>query len=242
MTLCPSKTYFVGMKTLSVTLIVKNEQDNLARLLPMLTFADEIIVVDTGSTDNTVNVAKQHTDKIYRFAWCDDFSKARNYAISKASCSYIMWLDADDIVTPSTQKLLMGWKNSSDSADTYYVKYRMDGDFSFWFWRERILRNCSKCRFKGFIHEAIVPFGEVRYIECEVLHSPSASHQWRNLAIYQNAITSGMRFSLRDKYYYARTLVECGKFDEALPILSKFAVNPRAYVSDRADAYMILAN
>lgn len=230
------------MKTLSVTLIVKNEQDNLARLLPMLTFADEIVVVDTGSTDGTVEVARRFTDKVYYFAWRNDFAKARNYAIGKATRDYVMWLDADDILPISTRKALMGWKNSKEFADVYFVKYRMDTAFPFWFWRERIVKRCSNCRFKGFIHEAIVPFGTVKYLDCEVTHKPSASHEQRNLLIYQQAIAERRRFSPRDRFYYARTLMECNQTDEALLILRKFARNSHAYVADRVEAYKLLAN
>lgn len=61
-------------------------------------FADEIVVVDTGSTDKTIEIARKYTDKIYNFKWCDDFSKARNFAFSKGTCDYLMWLDADDFI------------------------------------------------------------------------------------------------------------------------------------------------
>ena len=230
------------MKTLSITLIVKNEEHNLERLLPMLTFADEVVIVDTGSTDSTVEVAGRYTDKVYSFAWCDDFAKARNCAIDKATCEYIMWLDADDILLPATQSALHRWKQSNDNADVYYMRYSMQSEFPFWFWRERIVKRCDKCRFKGFIHEAIVPFGTVKYLDCEVTHKPTESHEERNLCIYEKAIEQRRRFSLRDKFYYARTLVECDKAETALPILHKFAANPRAYNVDRVDAYRLLAN
>ena len=229
------------MKTLSITLICKNEEHNLERLLPQLGFADEVVVVDTGSTDGTVAVAQKFTKAVYDFAWCDDFSKARNYAISRATCDYIMWLDADDILPPETQKCIMGWKNSQKSADFYYMKYEMDAQISFWFWRERIVRRTKNCRFKGFIHEAITPFGTVQYLDCKVLHRPSASHEQRNLAIYRRAISEGRRFCLRDKFYFARTLAECGMADEALPILKKFVSNPRAHHADRVEGYKLLS-
>lgn len=230
------------MKTLSITLIVRNEQANLARLLPMLDFADEIVVVDTGSTDNTVQVAKSYTDKVYNFTWRDDFSKARNYAITQANCDYIMWLDADDILPQNTQQALSAWKLSSDRADMYYLKYTMDSAFPFWFWRERIVKRCKQCRFKGFIHEAIPPFGIVQYLNCEIHHRPSASHEQRNLQIYKRALAENRRFSLRDKFYYAKTLMECGQINAALPLVVQFARNKRANFTDRVEAYKILAN
>ena len=236
------------MKTLSVTLIVKNEESNLARLLPQLQFADELIIVDTGSTDNSVSVAKKFTNKVYDFAWRDDFSAARNYAIKRATCDYVMWLDADDIVPVETQKFIMGWKkcdmgskNAQEYADVYYIKYEMDTQIPFWFWRERIVKRTPKCRFKGFIHEAIIPFGTVRYLDCKILHRPSASHEHRNLAVYRNAQKNGKRFTLRDKFYFAKTLVECDLNNEALPILRKFVSNPRAYGVDRVEGYKLLA-
>ena len=229
------------MKTLSVTLIVKNEENNLARLLPQLTFADEVIIVDTGSTDGTVAVAEKFTQKVYGFLWCGDFSKARNYAIAKATCDYIMWLDADDIVPLETQKFIMGWKKTQECADFYYMKYVMNTQIPFWFWRERIIKRTPKCRFKGFIHEAIIPFGTVRYLDCKVCHRPSESHEHRNLAIYRNAISAGRRFSLRDKFYYGKTLVECGLINEALPILKKFVSNKRSYSADRVEGYKLLS-
>lgn len=233
------RSYPVDMK-LSVTLIARNEESNLARLLPQLSFADEVITVDTGSDDGTRAVAEKY-GAVFDYKWKEDFSAARNYAISRASGDYIMWLDADDILPVNTQKTLMGWKKSSPTADFYYLRYRMDGDFPFWFWRERVVRNCSACRFRGFIHEAIAPFGKTAFLDCEVVHRPSGSHEKRNLAIYRHAVADGKRLGLRDKYYFARTLLENGLVDEALPLLRAFAGNARASAVDRADAYKLLA-
>ena len=71
--------------TISVCMIVKNEELNLAGCLDCLkAIADEIIIVDTGSTDRTKEIAEQYTDKVYDFEWIDDFSAARNFAFSKA--------------------------------------------------------------------------------------------------------------------------------------------------------------
>ncbi len=99
------------MAGISVCMIVKNEEEVLARRLACVTsFADEIIVVDTGSTDKTKAIAADFTDKIYDFAWCDDFSKARNYSFSKATQDFIMWLDADDVILQEDQEQLVELK------------------------------------------------------------------------------------------------------------------------------------
>ena len=85
---------------ISVCLIVKDEEKVIERCLNCVTdFADEIIVVDTGSHDETKNMVKKFTDKVYDFIWNDDFSAARNYAFSKATCDYLFWVDADDVIT-----------------------------------------------------------------------------------------------------------------------------------------------
>ena len=83
--------------TISVCMIVKNEEKNLAACLDCLQgIADEIVIVDTGSTDATKEIAAKYTDKLYDFAWVDDFSAARNFAFSKATMDYIYSADKNN--------------------------------------------------------------------------------------------------------------------------------------------------
>ena len=97
---------------ISVCLIVKNEEDVIGRCLESVKgFADEIIVVDTGSSDKTKEFVSKFTDKLYDFEWIDDFSAARNYAFSKAKCDYLFWLDADDVVLPEDVVKINNLKN-----------------------------------------------------------------------------------------------------------------------------------
>lgn len=84
------------MISISLCMIVKNEAAVLARCLDSVAdLVDEIIIVDTGSTDRTKEIGAKYTDKIYDFQWIHDFSAARNYAFSLASCDYIYSADAD---------------------------------------------------------------------------------------------------------------------------------------------------
>ena len=86
------------MVTISLCMIVKNEEKVLARCLDSVKdLVDEIIIVDTGSGDKTKAIAASYTDKIYDFTWVHDFSAARNFAFSKASCEYIYSADADEV-------------------------------------------------------------------------------------------------------------------------------------------------
>ena len=82
---------------LSVCIITKNEEHNLARCLKSFQNTGfELVVVDTGSTDQTKKIAAEYTENIYDFPWCDDFSAAKNFAVSKAAHPYVMVIDSDE--------------------------------------------------------------------------------------------------------------------------------------------------
>ena len=89
------------MASISLCMIVRDEEAVLGRCLESVAPAvDEIIVVDTGSMDGTKAVAAAYTDRIFDFAWVDDFAAARNASFAKATGDYILWLDADDVLLP----------------------------------------------------------------------------------------------------------------------------------------------
>ena len=88
------------MISISLCMIVKNEAEILARCLDSLVgLMDEIIIVDTGSTDDTKEIARQYTDLVYDFSWCDDFAAARNFSFSKATKEYIYAPDAHEVLS-----------------------------------------------------------------------------------------------------------------------------------------------
>ena len=85
------------MPKTSACVIVRNEEENLPRWLQcMANLADELVVVDTGSTDKTVEMAKTAGARVFSFPWCNDFAAAKNYAIEKARGMWIFFLDADE--------------------------------------------------------------------------------------------------------------------------------------------------
>jgi glycosyltransferase involved in cell wall biosynthesis len=102
----------------SLTMIVRNEEANLSGCLASAAdLVDEIIVVDTGSTDRTKEVAGRLGARVYDFPWCDDFAAARNESLRHATGQWIFWLDADDRLDEENrgklQALLAGLKTEN---------------------------------------------------------------------------------------------------------------------------------
>ncbi len=221
-------------------MIVKNEEDVLSRALECAKkFADEIVIVDTGSTDKTKEIARKFTDKVFDFKWCDDFSKARNFAFSLATCDYQMWLDADDFVTDENIKKIVTLKNSSANADVFMCKY-VFGNLTYF--RERILKRERNFKWQGFVHEVISPFGKIEYTDIEIEHRKTrAGDPKRNLRLYQNALKKGAKFSPREQYYYARELFYGGQFEKAITTFRKFLKMKDLYGPDVLGAHLLLA-
>src|SRR5262249_59356508 len=111
------------MAQISLCMIVKDEEEVLGRCIDSVgPLVDEIIVVDTGSVDETRSLALQHGASVHTFDWTEDFAEARNFSFSKAVCPYILWLDADDIVLPEEIDKLLQLKGRLEK-DVYYLRY-----------------------------------------------------------------------------------------------------------------------
>lgn len=144
---------------LSICMMVKNEEKNLRRcfssLKPLLDKKDvELIVVDTGSMDQTVSIAKEYTDKVYFHQWTDHFSEMRNITISYAKGSYIFILDADEVLCDPL--LLYEYLNDFrlQSYNTYLLKvknYESSGGYTV-IAQERIFKNDGEFRYEGGVH------------------------------------------------------------------------------------------
>lgn len=147
------------MTGLSVSMIVKNESKNLAEALWFAPFSDEIIVVDTGSNDNTKEIAARFTSKVYDFEWIDDFSAARNFAMSKAAQSYQLWVDADDRISPENQARIESLKSSFDGKKAFCFvleNHRTDVPPTSCL-QLRCTPLIPEIRFEGRIHEQVFP-------------------------------------------------------------------------------------
>lgn len=213
--------------TLSVCLIVKDEEEVIGRCLDCVKkFADEIVVVDTGSTDGTVSIAEKFTDKIYYFGWCDDFSAARNYAFERASCDFVMWLDADDVITAGNIEKIIRLKEIISAYDMVIMPYAagFDGDKpTFTYERERIFRRDKNYKFSGVVHEAVSPSGRIYRSDAVIYHKKiKKGDPLRNLKILQKIISSGGELDDRLKFYYGRELIFNRMYREGIAVLENF--------------------
>ena len=235
------------MATLSVCMIVKDECEVLDRILRQAQdFADEIIVVDTGSNDNTKDIAYKYTDKVYDFDWVDDFSLARNYSFNQANCDYIMWLDADDIIQDDVVNRIKTYMKNIQ-CDTvmcpYYADVSSSGKVNFWYYRERIVRRCEFAKWVGFVHEVIVPFGQIDYKEDIIIqHAKEKVSTGRNLQLYRKHIARGVQLDTRHLYYFARELYYNGALEESLNVLDNFFNRKDGFAPNVMDAYVLASD
>ncbi|MGN0688388.1 MAG: glycosyltransferase family 2 protein [Oscillospiraceae bacterium] len=152
---------------LSIGMIVKNEEKYLDRclsaLLPLIEKIDcELIIADTGSTDNTVHIAKKYTDKVYSFKWVDDFSAARNYTLEKASGKWFMFIDADEVISDIDELVDFFRLGECERYNSAVYKQRNYSDLTLKDYSDyevqRIVRVTEKTRFEKPIHEVLQPF------------------------------------------------------------------------------------
>lgn len=229
-------------------MIVKNEEKVLARCLESVkSMVDEMIIVDTGSTDGTKKAAARFTDKIYDFVWCNDFSAARNFAFSKAGCDYIMWLDADDVMRKEDAEKLRSLMLESDgSADVIMLPYNTafdeNGNPVFSFYRERIVRRSCGFVWKGRVHEAIEYGGKILYADAAVTHrSVKKEYSTRNLDIYFEQERLGEPFTPRDEFYFGRELYYHGRYERAAEVLNNFLKENKGWIENDIEACKILS-
>ena len=146
--------------TLSICMIVKNEEANIARAIQsFLPFADEIVVNDTGSSDKTIEIVNSFPKTVLmQSEWIGDFSYSRNLSFEKATCPWILWMDADDYVPPDQVKSFLNLKTAPlDRMISFTVCNTEEGKpTGLRFMQARMFPNHPKIRFEGRIHENVV--------------------------------------------------------------------------------------
>lgn len=197
-----------GALKISACYIVKNEAKNLAKSIKSLkNQVNEIVVVDTGSTDNTITVARKLGARVYSFPWQDDFGKARNFALSKAKGDWLVLLDADEYFTAKTAgniRQVIRQAKQADAILIQMVNYDVDkAEIQDYFYQLRIVRNQQGLHYEGKIHEELklsegksMKFLRIPPEMLEIYHTGYASSVSRqklerNLKLLQQAVDNG---------------------------------------------------
>lgn len=181
------------MNSISIILITKDEEDNIHQCLSTVRWADEIIIVDAGSSDSTLAKAKDFTQKIFVRPW-EGYGAAKNFALTQIASEWAFWIDADERVTDSLRDEIqakIGGENGS------FVAYSMPRKANFlgkwilhcgWYPGRvtRIFRKESGHFTDSKVHERLVIDGPTGDLASDLLHftDPSLSHYFRKLNKY----------------------------------------------------------
>lgn len=203
--------------TISLCMIVKNEEHILARCLDSVAdLVDEIIIVDTGSTDRTREVAARYTNNIFSFAWIDDFSAARNFAFSKASMEYIYSADADEVIDAENRERFRVLKETLlPEIEIVQMKYANQLQFQTVYnydeeYRPKLFKRLREFVWEAPIHEMVRLAPLVFDSDISILHLAEESHAKRDLANFHKHCQAGYRPPKRLHNLYARELMMAG--------------------------------
>jgi glycosyltransferase involved in cell wall biosynthesis len=165
------------VSTLSVIIITKDEEKNIRFCLQSVMWADEIIVVDAGSQDRTVDIVKEFTQKIFSRPW-DGYGAAKNYGLSQCSGEWVLWLDADERVTPELQKEILDRLSSVDNKVSALSMPRRANFLGRWInhcgWYPgritRVFRRSAGRFTEEKVHERLEVQGETIQLHSDLLH------------------------------------------------------------------------
>ncbi len=209
------------MITISLCMIVKDEEDVLARCLDSIAYLmDEIIVVDTGSTDNTKEIAARYTDKVYDFEWVDDFAAARNFSFSKATMEYIYAADADEVLEdPNCARFAQLKAALLPEIEIVQMKYVTQGEHDTVLnvqkeYRPKLFKRLRTFTWIDPIHETVRLDPVVFDSDIEIFHRPQTLHSKRDFSIFTKAFHAAGTLSSRLRSMYAKELLKTGQTED----------------------------
>ncbi|MCK5548272.1 MAG: glycosyltransferase, partial [Thermoplasmata archaeon] len=146
-------------KTIALAMILKNEAETVEKAIESVVgFIDEIVVgIDENTSDNTEEIVRKYTDKIHRFRWQNDFSKARNEILKHCTSDWVLQLDGHEVLRESSREgLVKVLETLTDDIDAVAFRLKMqDEDHNFSGLQLRLFRNDSEIRYTGAVHNII---------------------------------------------------------------------------------------
>lgn len=211
------------MVSFSLCMIVKDEEAVLSRCLDSLyDIMDEIIIVDTGSTDKTKEIARKYTDKIFDYKWCNDFADARNFAASKATGDYIYTADADEYLDAENRDKLCQLKKIilpeiEIVQMLYHTPVRLSTVYNFEEeYRPKLYKRLRTFTWIDQIHETLRIDPVVYDSDIVIEHRPLTNHAPRDFVAFERIAADGKRLSKKLHHMYAMELFRSGSDDDFL--------------------------
>lgn len=201
---------------ISVVIITQNERDNLPRCLESIKWADEIIVVDSGSTDGTVDIAKNSGAVVFENQW-KGYGAQKNLGINKTTGDWVLSIDADEAAVPELQDEIRATAENPCGHDAFRLRRKLmfQGKFlrcSYPGWQIRFFRK-GKAKFSDdLVHEKLVVDGNIGSLKNGLLH-----YSYKNLSKYferfnlYTSLDAKKRFAANKKFhfrYYAYPLIK----------------------------------
>ncbi len=206
------------MPTISLCMIVKDEERFLEQAINSIKdICNERIIVDTGSKDSTKNIARKFTKKVFNFKWKDDFSKARNFALKKATKNWILILDADERISKKDLKKIKKLTKSKEFTGYSFIqrtyskksnklkwnsakndRYKESEGFHGWIYRgiTRLFKNDKRIKFNFAVHEAVI--GSIKKINGAIKSTDMPIHHFAEI--------KGKKFLGKKSKYYIKLL------------------------------------
>ncbi|MGA7161510.1 MAG: glycosyltransferase family 2 protein [Bacteroidota bacterium] len=229
------------MTPLSVIVITRNEERNIVACLDSVKWAEEIVVVDAESTDATAAMARQFTQKVFVEPW-KNFSEAKEFAVTKSRHEWILWIDADERVTPELATEIQSLLNSMPSKAAYSIARRA---FFLGRWMKhsgwypgrvaRLFRKGSASFSSVAVHEGLNVQGPVGELRNDLLHftDPNLYHYMGKFNRYttlasKDSFESGRRFRPVDLFvrppwlFFKMYIVRLGFLDGVPGLLLAF--------------------
>ena len=221
---------------LSVCMIVKNEERFLGQCLASVKdIADELIVIDTGSTDRTIEIAREHGAQVGHFEWCNDFAAARNASIAPATGDWILFLDADEELSARENidipRLL---------SQTEVILFRLplinthQGEMS-QSYVPRLFRNPPGLRFVGCVHEGVLSFIEkisnpwglcIDFCNLKILHhgyEPTLMQERNKIQRNHDLLRKAIQDNPNEFYFHMQLGLELGRMGKKEESFKEYA-------------------